>query len=645
MKRARLLTVALATLGSNSVAQVPSANPGTVGFGSATYTGNESAAQTYYVRCSDGSDNDSGLSVESAWLTLGRSNTVQAHAKGHADIVIEGSCVFRNDIIQPQNGGTDATHKIRYRTDGEGVVTLRGPATGDVRDVVRIWGVDWIEFMRESATSYIEIDGEVIFGSGAGEARKGEHVLTFGHIEEGFNMDDCANITVDVHFRRIRGWSGIGNAAWPDYNYCDLLTIRASVDQLGSPWIPSEDGGDYGDLFYLVPAELANHRHLIDGGTTGRHWKRGGHATVVIYGATGALRNISFDGDWSGVATFEPGDGNRGAQFGGRNALDWHAYNVIFQRGGQPQDQPRVELTKIEGTRTSISDCVGRNSDHNVFEISNAPWSWNARGLRVSHCVFDNIPGMVISYYDYECINPPDFESPYITDPVDHRFYNLILKNVSSGADRGYADMLADIHLCPGTDWRNVTFMKGITVEDPSRDADDFTINIVGGTPAAPGNRRVAWYLKNHPNNFSNWTFTTDANLDNAPAYSADVSLANMTTEYGPVDDTVSTGTGVDLTTAVGAGTTSGTLCVADISWFEDPFFGAPFFGQHSEGFFVHLEGVGNVQYTALTREPWPQVDGCFTLAASQTWANGAAVNKKISAGGPKANPNRGVQR
>jgi hypothetical protein len=118
-----------------------------------------------------------------------------------------------------------------------------------------------------------------------------------------------------------------------------------------------------------------------------------------------------------------------------------------------------------------------------------------------------------------------------------------------------------------------------------------------------------------------------------------------MTTEYGPVDDTVSTGTGVDLTTAVGAGTTSGTLCVADISWFEDPFFGAPFFGQHSEGFFVHLEGVGNVQYTALTREPWPQVDGCFTLAASQTWANGAAVNKKISAGGPKANPNRGVQR
>jgi hypothetical protein len=366
----------------------------------------------------------------------------------------------------------------------------------------------------------------------------------------------------------------------------------------------------------------------------------GGHASLVMYGGDGVLRNYSFDGVWGGdIATFTGTDGNRGTQFGGRNSVDWHAYNVIWQRGGKPGDQARVECTKIEGTRTSISDSVIRNCHHNVFEMSTAPWSHHSRNNRVSHIVAENIPGLIVSLRDYACCGAPGNSIPN-----DIKIYNAILVNVNSNpsTNPNFQNILLDVNLNSGN-WQDVIFMKGITVQDATRDGDDFLIGIYGA--GAPNLQTVNWYIANHPNNFANWTFTTDANLDNRPIASADASLTNMTTEYGPVSDSLSIGQGVHLTTASNAGASSTNLCVNDITWFEDPVFGAPSFGQHSEGFFVHLRGVGNVQYTAITRDAPLSVSGCFTLSAAQTWSSGTPVNKKISTGGANDMPNRGVKR
>jgi hypothetical protein len=582
-------------------------------------------AQTYYISCVDGNDTDDGMSPTNAWATISRANSVQPHANGHVDILV-APCEYRNQVYTPQNGGTDATHKIRLRPHGTGAVRLLGPSSGRIRHVLFIT-VPWIEVMRES-NAYFEIDGEVVFGSGGGQVEKGEDPDQFAHVLRGAWVE-ASNVTLDVDLKRVGGWTTIDQGPATGATNTPNLTLRINCEQMGTPFYPGDE--DYADAVFVPQQMLQTHRMLIDGGATGRSCNRGGHASMVMYGGTGTLRNYSFDGD-----------GNRGTQFVGRNALDWHAYNVVWQRGGQPADQPRVELTKIEGTRTSISDCVGRNADHNVFEIATAAWSWKARALRISHCVFDNIPGLVVSLRDYEC--EPGFSDPSNSPPSDIRLYNLILKNVSTNPEPGFANMLMDINLCDGTDWRDVIFAKGITLEDESRDAGDFIIRIFGGTDP-PGARTVAWYLKHHPDNFSDWTFTSDANLDNAPAYGADVSLVEVTTEYGPVDDTLSTGTGVTLTQSNGAGSNSTALVVNDASWFDDPSWGPPGFGQQSEGFFVHLQGVGNVEYTAVTREPWPSIGGTLTLAGPRTWEDNAGVNKRIYAAGAKAAPNRGVKR
>jgi hypothetical protein len=468
--------------------------------------------------------------------------------------------------------------------------------------------VQWTEVLRDGATAWFSVDGEVSFGTGGGQVAKGDNPQLVQHLGQGVFVG-ADNVTIDCNiFRTCGGWTAVGQLSDIDNFVC-----RANCDQHGTPYCPPGVDGistvqDYGDFFFIPQDTPQGNKFLFDGGTTGRAMNRGGHAVCVIYGGTGTMRGYKSTGDWGTVPTFVPanwgsllsGDGNRTFQFGGRAALDWHMYNCVLERNGQPVDQPRVEITKIEGTRTSIHDCILRLSDHNGFEISSANCSWNS--------------------------------------PFDIRLYNLIVRNVSTAAEAGLTDTLLDINLLSGT-WTDVIYMHGITVQDATRDFDDLKIGIYGA--GAPGLQTVNYYLTNHAANFANWTVTTDANLDNAPTMTQDADLLDIPGEYLPVSDSISVNQGSHLTTATSAGASSTSLAVADGTWFPDPVYGNPGFGYFSSGFQVHLGGVGNVTYTAISRSAWPSKAATLTLSAAQTWSNGANVNLPISSG---TVPNRGVR-
>jgi hypothetical protein len=246
----------------------------------------------------------------------------------------------------------------------------------------------------------------------------------------------------------------------------------------------------------------------------------------------------------------------------------------------------------------------------------------------------ENIKGMIVSLTDYD-----SFGAPGNSIPDDILIYNCVMRNVSYQPDSGYTNILVRVILNSGT-WSDVIQMHNITVQDSSRDGDDFLIEIFGG--GISESRSVNWWVSNHPANFSNWTFTADANLDNAPAQGTLVAVgADIQALYLPVSDSLSVNQGKHLTTATSAGTGSTSLPVADGTWFPDPTPGASGFGYFSGGIQVHLGGVGNVTYTAISRSAYPSVAATLTLSSAQTWSNGANVNLPIFSG---TVPNRGVR-
>lgn len=597
-----------------------------------------SAAQNFYINGSTGNDAWDGLSptfvsgTNGPWRSIARANTVGPHGSGHVDIWVHvAGSPYRNDVWTPQTAGTNSTHKIRLRVNGTGVCKLMGPTTGSIQYAINI-GVQWIEVMRESSTTYFEVDGEVTFGTGGGQIAKGDNPQLVAHIQRGINVT-ADNVVLDLNQVKTAGWSGI------DVNEdLDNFTVRMNLEQHGTPYCPPGVDGiptvqDYGDFFFVPQQTPQGNTWVFDGGTAGRFAKQGGHAVLVMYGGNGTLRGYTLSCDWSTLPTFAAGDGNRTTQFGGRNSLDWHMYNCVHQVNGQPVDQPRVEITKIEGTRTSIHDTILRISDHNVFEISTAPWSWHARSLRVAHCVMEHIKGMIVSLTDYD-----SFGAPGNSIPDDIKIYNSIFRHVSYQPDAGYTNILVRVILNSGN-WADVLEMHNITVEDATRDGDDFLIEIFGG--GISESRNVTWWLANHPANFSNWTFTADANLDNAPTQTELLAVgADIQAEYLPVSDSLSINQGKHLTTATSAGTGSTSLPVADGTWFPNPAHGNSGFG-YGTTHQVHLGGVGNVTYTAISRSAYPSTAATITLASPQTWSNGANVNLPIGSG---TVPNRGVR-
>lgn len=201
-----------------------------------------SAAQNYYINGASGDDTAAG-SEGAPWKTISRANTVAAHASGHVDIwVTPGN--YRNQPIVPQNSGTDNSHRIRYRVNGSGVVNILGPSSGSI-----LYGVDiqenYISILRESASNYFRVDGEIVFGTGAGEVEKNEAPEDVAKITRGMRVNGTG-VVLDLNARRTAGWDGIeiGTA-------CDLLELSINWEQHGTSHYPPGNV-DFGDIYSVA---------------------------------------------------------------------------------------------------------------------------------------------------------------------------------------------------------------------------------------------------------------------------------------------------------------------------------------------------------------------------------------------------------
>lgn len=598
--------------------------------------GAPSSAQTYHVNGATGNDSWTGLSATftsgttGPWATIARADQVQPHASGHVEISVAPG-TYRH-AWTPQYSGTDGSHRIKLRAASDGVVSIKGP-TADSRKYGITWiGRNWMEIVRDSATRYVEVDGEVEFGTGSGQISKGQAPVNGCHVELGILLDNSNNNIVDLHLRRLGG----------DYNAVHILNnvtgsniYRVSIDQSGTPYFP--DGADSGDGIAIWRNNPSAVRSVYDGGTTGRLVRRVGHDPMRIGAGSGCIRGFTIDNSWGGVPTFSASqpDGNRCGELVAHDSTDVHVYNMLFQRNGMPQDGQSaniVEMVKLYGTRPTLSDSVFRNSRMQFMLSESAEWTHHARNHRVSHCVFDTGRGPLVWLYNWP--SPDNGQTPLF----DFVMKNCIARNVASNPRVEWTDQLFVIELYGISSWTSVFpngICHGLTVQDSTRDFDDLYITIVGG--GAPGQQTVNHYLTNYSSMFSNWTHTTDANLDNAPAPASDATLTSINTEYLPVSDSLSIGQGVHLTTVSGSDTGSGTsLIVNDAKWFDNPTDGNPGFGPHSvAGFMVNVNGT-NREYTAINYST-----NTLTMAAGFSRSAGQSVNRKIASGSA---PNRGLR-
>jgi hypothetical protein len=598
--------------------------------------GAPSAAQEYHVNGTTGNDSWTGLSATftsgttGPWATITRANQVAAHASGHVDIMVAPG-TYRNQPWAPQNGGTNNTHRIRLRVNGTGVVTLAGPTTGQIHYALYIER-DFLSVLRESETTYFLVDGEVVFGTGAGQCQKGQDPTPFARLTKAAKVTG-SDWVLEFKCTRLAGWNMIDASA----NTSQRGTARIDFDQCGTPYM--DDGNDFGDGFVIWRGNNSAVRHLVDGGSSGRFMNRIGHSPFGIGAGSGAYRNLSMNNSWAGVGTFsssEP-DGNR-CFFISQNCTDVHAYNCIVQRNGMPQDgisQNLVDTCKMEGTRSVLADSVLRNGRMQAIYSEAADWSHHCRGVRICHTVFEHFRGPLLYAIDwYDVPGAAGFTPLY-----DLCMKNIVARQLATNPRSGWGNYLINIWLASGFyDWEDQFpngILHGFTLQDSSgRDWDDFRIVI--SNAGAPGNQTVQYYLTNYPNLFSNFTITTDANLDNTPTSTADADITDIIGEYVPVSDSLSVGQGVALTNVATADTGSGTsLIVDDATWFDDPQDGAPSFGEQSAGFYVHCNGA-NRQYTAIN-----YATNTLTMSAGFSRSDGQAVNRKIASGSA---PNRGIR-
>jgi hypothetical protein len=217
-----------------------------------------SAAQNYYIDGTNGNDAWTGLSATftsgttGPWRTLTRANSVDDHASGNVDIwVTPGN--YRNQPINPQNSGADTTHRIRYRVNGVGIVYLLGPSSGSIRYGVSIGtpatettaavARNYISILRESASSYFLVDGEVVFGTGVGEVQKNGEPETVAHITRGI-FANGVGIVLDLDARRTAGWVGLDCGPSIDQ-------LEASINWTQHGTSHYSDGNDFGDTVWV----------------------------------------------------------------------------------------------------------------------------------------------------------------------------------------------------------------------------------------------------------------------------------------------------------------------------------------------------------------------------------------------------------
>ena len=140
--------------------------------------------------------------------------------------------------------------------------------------------------------------------------------------------------------------------------------------------------------------ELAlGQRALIDGtlaGPSGIDYNHGGHAIVEGQGGRVTMRYVrrTTCGPASPVSArptaIAPLFSGRAPRPIGTDSAP------LINRTGKAADTVGQEQIKMEGTRSSISHSVFRNTHYSFVLASAAEWSTFARGGRISHSVFEH---------------------------------------------------------------------------------------------------------------------------------------------------------------------------------------------------------------------------------------------------------------
>ena len=186
-------------------------------------------ATDYYVK-PDGDDTKNGLSVENAWLTLTKANTILVAD----DIVRIMAGVYASQRIDPINSGSDG-HPITYQNYDSDKPVL----TGDPGQSVYLRsGADWII-----------IDG----------------VIADGATQYGFRILTSYNIIRNCEALNIDQYKGIYGHTDADYN----LVENNIVDEVGHI---ENGGGDVGDgIQFQGEYNLIQNNHVYRVGHSGIH--------------------------------------------------------------------------------------------------------------------------------------------------------------------------------------------------------------------------------------------------------------------------------------------------------------------------------------------------------------------------------------
>jgi hypothetical protein len=214
------------------------------------------AAVTYYVDSVNGNDAWNGLSRTFGGGSIGPRrtpagiNNIQPSASGH--VVIKFKPGTYRGTWTPQYSGTDNNHRIILEVDGIGIVTWLGPASGEMEYAMQIgdgftdggeYTRNYLSVLRTSESQYFRIDGEVIYGTGAGQIEKGENIESFGHIHKLAHINGVG-IVLECQVRRTQGNDGLefGDST-------DLFVARIDWEQHGAAF--NLGGEDYGDMIRI----------------------------------------------------------------------------------------------------------------------------------------------------------------------------------------------------------------------------------------------------------------------------------------------------------------------------------------------------------------------------------------------------------
>ena len=547
------------------------------------------SAVTYYVNGSSGLDTNNGTSLGSQWRTITRANQVQPDASGNVLISVAPGTYVNQPYI-PQFSGTDDTHRIILDSQGgDGTVIIDGPASGQLTVAIDLTaGQDYI-----TVTRGIRVQGTTSPATNPLNSNIKKGMATSGNI--GLRLQCETAVLEGFNCNEIRG--------------TDTVISDTILEQCGSP-----DGAtpqaDRSDGYVLKSDNI-----VVDGvysDTCGHYHMSSEGSDIVICNGT-AIANWDSVGITTSVATGSLPYGNHVFQLQNKNvapfATDNYIYNYLIKNAGwNYQDNnkavlsPTSKMIACEGQGAGAVKCWLMNDtathnglDSGISVSARDRTGGNNENTRLAHQTIIGCRGAGIRV-----------TKEFGTNTSGLEIVNNCFK-ACSGANTHGTDVWIDI------DYNG---------ELPTRVAGNLfpsgTINI--RVESIKTDTLAGWEASHasvfHDNiqetgNSGVITFV-DEDIANA-------TIVNVEANFKLHSASDGINGGVNLTTAVGAGSSSTSLTVVDASWFRRPVA-------------LHIGSI-NVGGTDATIS---SISGnVITLASAISWSNGDGVNIPFSGSAP----------